>query len=392
MKKKTKLLIRDAFFSTILSCILLLVLSIAFLNIRFFNPFHKAFSDFSFLDIYYSEKFNNTDKVNSDIILVNIENHDREVIANLLDAILKEDPKVVGFDIILEERPEKTKVDTFLAKLLQNKKIITAFEASNSNFIYNDSFFKTKNNSGFAEYNFKDNTAVVREFIGKKLLNNNQEFSFATLIAKAYLSKKKWKKYEFDEKLTKLQTIKYTGNYEAFLNLSLDDFILNENKPFLKDKIVIVGYIGTPTGSPYDIQDKFFTPLNPSPTGKSDSDMFGSVLHANIVNMLIKNDLKHQVSLIWVSIITFICMYFSTILYMKWNKKYKISYRTRKQTFQLIFAITLFALVIWLYKNDIILSPFPIIIGVIIAGSYFKYYKHLTRYINTKRKWKTYLK
>ena len=33
-----------------------------------------------------------------------------------------------------------------------------------------------------------------------------------------------------------------------------------------------------------------------------------------------------------------------------------------------------------------------IILGVLMAGSYFKYYKHLTRYIKTKRKWKTYLK
>jgi uncharacterized membrane protein len=120
--------------------------------------------------------------------------------------------------------------------------------------------------------------------------------------------------------------------------------------------------------------------------------MHGVVIHGNITNMLIKNDLMHRISLFWMCIITFICMYFSTIIYMKWNKKYKISYRTRKQTYQLIFSIILFALVIWLYKNDIILSPFPIIIGIILAGSYFKYYKHLTRYINTKRKWKTYLK
>jgi CHASE2 domain-containing sensor protein len=229
MKKKTKLLIRDAFLSTILSSILLLLLSIAFINTRYFNPLHKAFSDFSFLDIFYSEKFYNTDKVNSDIILVNIENHDREVIANLLDAILKEEPKVVGFDIILEERPEKTKTDTLLAQLLKSKKIVTSFEVSNNNLIFSDPFFKTKDKSGFAEFNFKTNTAVIREFIGKKEFNNNyHQSSFATLIAKKYLSKKQWKKYNYDKKLKTLQTIKYSGNYNTFPYLNLDDFFLKK--------------------------------------------------------------------------------------------------------------------------------------------------------------------
>jgi len=393
MKKKTKLLIRDAFLSTILSSVLLIILSsIVIFNSRFFNPVHKAFSDFSFLDIYYSQKFHNTDKVNSDIILVNIENHDREVIANLLNTILKEDPKVVGFDIILEERPEKTKTDTFLAQLLQNKKVVTAFEVKNDSLNFGDSFFKTRQRSGFTEYNYKPNTEVIREFIGKKEFNETKHASFATLIAKKYLSKKQWKKYDYDEKLNKLQTIKYSGDYTAFPNLSLDDFFLNEDNPILKGKIIIMGYIGSPSGNKFDIQDKFFTPLNPSYAGKSDRDMFGPALHGNITNMLIKNDLMYKISFFWMCIITFICMYFSTMLYMKWSKKYKISYRTRKQTYQLVFSITLLAVVIWLFENDIVFNPFLVIIGIIIAGSYFKYYKHLTRYINTKRKWKTYLK
>ena len=95
MKRKTKLLIRDAFLSTILSCIFLAILSITFVNIRFFNPLHKALKDFSFLDVYYSQKFEDNSKVNKDIVLVNIENHNREGIAIMLEAVLKEDPKVV---------------------------------------------------------------------------------------------------------------------------------------------------------------------------------------------------------------------------------------------------------------------------------------------------------
>ena len=120
--------------------------------------------------------------------------------------------------------------------------------------------------------------------------------------------------------------------------------------------------------------------------------MHGAVIHANIVNMLIKNNFIHKVSNFWLGIITFIGMFISTMVYMKLNRNYKISFRVRKQTYQLIFSVTLLLVVFWLLKKDVILSPFIIIIGILLAGSYFKYYKHLSRYIKTKRKWKTYLK
>ncbi len=392
MKKKTKLLVRDAFLSTILSCILFLILSIAFVNIRFFNPLHKAFSDFSFLDIYYSEKLSEDIKVNNQIILVNIKDYDRSVIASLLEAILKEKPKVVGFDIILEERPEKTKSDTLLANLLRNKKVVTSFEVKDESEIYSDPFFESKHEPGYTNFNFNDKTTVIRDFIGIKKIDHKKKTSLATKIAKEYLKKKQWKKYNYDEKLTKNKIIKFSGNQEKFTTLDLEDILLNDSLPILKNKVVILGYLGATNNHSTDIVDKFFTPLNTYTTGRSDADTFGVVIHANIVNMLINNDLITQVSGFWLYLIVFLCMYFSTMLYMKLNKKYKITYRTRKQTYQFIFSITLLILVFWLYSIDISLSPFPIIVGIVLAGGYFKYYKHLTRYINTKRKWKTYLK
>ena len=85
MKKKTKLLIKDSFFSSILTSIIVLLLAITFVNITFFNPFVKAFEDFDFLDIYYAENFGNSDAINTDIILVNVQDNSRETIANMLD-------------------------------------------------------------------------------------------------------------------------------------------------------------------------------------------------------------------------------------------------------------------------------------------------------------------
>ena len=106
MKKKTKLLIRDSFLSTILSCILVLILLFTIKNITFFNPFVKALTDFNLYDIYYSENFKPNDKINTDIILVNIEHHQRDMLAPLIAHILEQDPKVIGLDVIFEEKKE----------------------------------------------------------------------------------------------------------------------------------------------------------------------------------------------------------------------------------------------------------------------------------------------
>lgn len=393
MKGKTKLLIRDAFFSTILSALLVLILALLFFNIRFFNPLHKAFADFSFLDVFYSESFQENNKVNPDIILVNVGNENRLEIATMLEAVIREQPRTIGIDVIFKDRKENVFVDSMLASLLKHDNIVTSYNITEEAVDYNHPYFGNGTATGFVNYNFDDKTSVVREFVGKIQDEQGDQLSFASQIAKHYLSKK-WKSLDYDNKLEQVQTIKFQGYYDTFQYLEPEDFVTYDRKSNLKDKIVIFGYLGVPTGSKDDIGDKFFTPLNVIVSGKSDADMFGTAIHANIVNMLIKNDFMVRISNFWMGLITFLCMFLSTIYYMRANKKYKISFRTRKRIFQFVISLLILTLSFWLFKLNVVLKPVLPILGIVLAGSYFKYYKHLTRYLKTKtsRKWKTYLK
>ena len=194
--------------------------------------------------------------------------------------------------------------------------------------------------------------------------------------------------------MTHAHTIKYQGHFDNFQYLDFDDFFDSDKKYILKNKIVILGYLGNPIGSKTDIEDKHFTPLNKTFAGKSDKDMFGTVVHANIVNMLIKNNFMITISNFWMVSISFLMMFLSNLYYMRTSRKNKISYRTRKHIYQLILSSFVLGLSLWLYKYDVVLKPSFIIIGIVLAGSYFKYYKHFTRYLKSKtnRKWKTYLK
>ncbi len=391
MKRSTKLLLKDSLLCTLFAFLIIFVLSFLVINMSFFDPLKKVVKDFSFLDVYYAENFNPTHTVNQDIVLINIEHRDRFELAQLLSEVLKADPKVVGVDIIFKDRKEGF-IDTLLAKALHNDKVITSYIIGKDSLINNDSLFLNKKNSGFVNLNFENQESVVREFVGITQFQNQKHLSFASKIAHKVLGKEAWEAYSYDDKFHGTTPIKYTGDYTSFLNFGYEEFMESENKAILKNKIVLLGYLGSPTGNIYDVEDKLFTPLNKITAGKSVPDMFGVVIHANIINMLLKNDLMYRVSNFWIGVLSFICTFF-TIMYFLWlGKRKKITESTVKKIVLFSFTIILTGLALWLFKMGIILKVVPIIGITLLGSSYISYYKHLIDYIKTKMSWESYFR
>jgi len=55
----------------------------------------------------------------------------------------------------------------------------------------------------------------------------------------------------------------------------------------LKDKIVILGFMGPDFSQENEsVTDKFYTPMNQKYAGKSVKDMFGVIIHANVISMI----------------------------------------------------------------------------------------------------------
>lgn len=390
-KKKTKLLLRDALLCTIFSYIIIFVLSFLVVNISFFDPLKKVVKDFSLLDIYYAENLHDVGTLNSEIVLINIEHRDRFELHQLLDAVLEEDPKVVGVDVIFKDRKEAF-IDSILAKTLQHKKIITSYIIEKDSLITNHKLFETGEASGFVNLNFDNQESVVRDFVGVTEIDGVRHRSFSSKIAKKALGDKKWKKYNYDKKFHGNTPINYIGDYTAFLNFGFDEFMLSDNKAVLKDKIVLLGYIGEPMGNVYDVEDKLFTPLNKITAGKSIPDMYGVVIHANIISMLLNNNLLLRVSNFWIGVITFFCTFLILVYIIKMERKSRFTYRLTKKTVLFIFTVVMTGLALWLFKIGIILHIVPIIALTLLSTSFVKFYKDLMGYIKTKRKWKSYMK
>ena len=79
-----------------------------------------------------------------------------------------------------------------------------------------------------------------------------------------------------------------------FYTLDVDDVMTENFVPeMIKDKIVIFGFLVERLGDP-SWSDKFYTPLNKKLAGKANPDMFGVVVHANIVSMILNEDVVTQ--------------------------------------------------------------------------------------------------
>jgi len=388
MRKNIKLLMKDAGLCLLFSVIILYLISFLIVNLSIFNPFTNAFKDFSFLDLYYSQEMFEKKPV-KDIVVVNIEHKDRFEIQQLIEHIKKQDPKVIGLDIVFKDRKDNF-LDSLLGESLQSENIILSKAFLGDTWAYNAAPFK-KNHElvGYSNLNFNLKTDVIREFEGYQDLSDTTQTSFSTLVSKKYVGEK-WEAENMKSILSKPIPINYSGTTDQFFTFSYQEFMETETHPFVKDKIVLVGYVGTPHNSVYDIEDKFFTPLNTKTAGKSPPDMFGVVIHANIIAMLINKDFIKVIPQWIILLITVIITYTALLYFMYASTKKPVSYMLNKKVVQLLFTVFLLWFSLWLYKNKILFKPELIIAVLVLSVEFIGLYKILIFKLNRKYKWKSY--
>lgn len=387
MKLHSKYLFRDAFICVLLTIVFLWVVSFIVLNLSIFNPFTSAFKDFSFLDIYYKEKMEIKNPT-KDIVIINIEKRNRFEIHQLINHIKKGEPNTIGIDVIFKNQKDIF-IDSLLANNLDKKNIFLSKAYINNNWVTNTNVFnKDYNSVGYTNLNFDRSNNVIRKFEGKKTINDSVHYSLSVLIAKYFLGAN-WDN-SIEEQLSNPLTIDYHGNIDSFLNLSYNECMELKKLSLFKNKIILIGYLGTPHGNTKDIEDKLYTPLNHRIAGKSPPDMFGVVLHANLIQMLIKNSFFKVVPKWLTVIIALIITYFSVAFFIVYNTKYQASFAFIKKIVQLITTILLLWLSLLFFKYKILFKPELIIVFLIVGIELIGTYKIIAKKLNTKYKWKSY--
>lgn len=358
-------------------------------NFGAFDLYRLAFKEFSFLDTYYAQKMApDTKQVNPQLVLINVQHLGREELAILIEKVQQQAPKVIGVDVIFKDDREALS-DERLWKALQPENVVTAYAIQNREFIKNDpklGVFRHK--LGYANFNFDTYNAVIRNFQAKKVFDGFEFHSFGLRVAQRYLGRKT--KLEWKGMLAKSTPINYSGGREHYFSFNAEEILQRDSVPVLKDKIVLLGYLGTPIGNPYDIEDRHFTPLNQEFVGKSAPDTFGIVIHANIIEMLINKKKLKEAPIGVLLLVGFVLTFLAIAYFIRLNKKRIERYMLVRKLTQLGVTIFFIWVALLLLSANIYFKITELIWYAVLSIECIWAYKVLSNYMKNKFGWESY--
>lgn len=387
------LLFRDTILCTLFTLIIAGLLYFVFVNISFLNVFSRAFGDFEFTDIYYSRQLGKRE-TSKNIILVNVGHVDRAEIAKAIEIVSRQNPKVIGLDMIFKDLKSPAS-DSLLRKALQKTHIVTSYGVHSDTLTANHPFFTSPSGkSGFVNVLPKEDYLVIRDVETWKLSSQKDTLiSFPAQIA--FMHTPGLRKETL--KLSSPIPIDYIGNIGtgdspgSFMHFDIPDILSRQSIPVMEKAIVIFGYLGH---NPHDIEDKHFTPMNPVIAGKSLPDMYGAVIHANIIKTLIPGNTPSyllKVSRFW----TYFWALLSCMVFLFWglqyNKKRPVLFEVTLKIIQFLLSIIILFIALLLLKARILLTITPVLALTILGLEMINFFKSLMHYLKEKYAWKSYL-
>lgn len=299
-------------------------------ELKVFNAFDsigKALGDVELTDYVFSN-MRDQPELDTNIVVINIGLLNRRQIAEQIEIVRQFNPKVIGVDIffdcnglpydtlncpplkdtvgnaMLSRAIKKAGNVVLVTKTLQSKELQSQPERWEeldslrvSDPMYRDSAFAEGYASLETDAAYQDDVKTCRTFNPTLTVDGKRELAFSVQMAMMYDSVKT---NRFLERNNFSEIINFRGNILdmfdqtdyglAFYAIDVEDFYAGNFLPgMIKDKIVIFGFLGKDFYDP-SWADKFYTPLNRKMAGKANPDMFGVVVHANIVSMILKED------------------------------------------------------------------------------------------------------
>ena len=263
------------------------------INCGFLSPVATALGDFDVYDIVYS-KLLEEQPVDTNIVLVNIGNLSRKELAEEITVINKFNPAVIGVDAFfeVEKDPDSDSLLSLSFSNCRNLVMVDKLDSFNQATKHYGSLyssiarFSRYSKGGFA--NLPNDDAVgfrtIREFRPMEKVKDSTVLAFSSKIVSVFNNNEF---QHLSQRGNQNEIINFRGNYNRFY--FVDTYQYAEpgvNLSFIKDKIVLMGYMG-PDFNTKTLEDVFFTPLNDRYAGKSFPDMYGIVIHANIISMIL---------------------------------------------------------------------------------------------------------
>ena len=319
-----------------------------------FDPIGQAIGDVELSDIAFSHIREGEPKPDENITIVNVGTLDRGEIGDQIRNIARHKPRVLAFDLILNcstmdsvtcaetfsfennynfhsaiREAESLGIKVVMAEKLQQTKDLIEKHGDidmYDSIEHTDHFLRLNSFEGFVNLDtdaeHQEDLKLCREINPLIMVNGHPELAFSVRIAMMFDSLKAKK---FLRRGNSSEVINYRGNTPDFYGATagsysgryqfLDAYQVLDSSSFseemIRDKIVIFGFHGVDL-TDRSWEDKFFTPLNINYAGRSRPDMYGVVVHANVVSMILNEDYIDIMPL-WQSILIAILVTFLTV-------------------------------------------------------------------------------
>jgi CHASE2 domain-containing sensor protein len=284
-------------------------------NADWLNQLQNTVQDLQVTDMVFSRIRNiNAVPVDTNIVIVNIGYLQRKQIAEQINILNRYDPKVIGIDVqFFKTKPPEQ--DIPLAMALSNVKNLVMvskleYNEDKKNFdsisLPNPEFLKYAN-TGFANFIIgEEEFKTTRVFSPIEKHGNETELAFSVKIAQLFNSKSVDK---FLKRNNEVETINFRRNINKYRILDINDvFLKQDSLDLMKGKIILMGFLGPDTSTLVN-EDVFYTPMNLQYIGKTFPDMYGVVIHANIISMILSEDYINTIPL-WVRILLIVLIAF----------------------------------------------------------------------------------
>lgn len=386
-------LILESFIATILIFIIFSLLKLFPLKFEFVKPIRQELNDFDVYDLVYSGIDQKNLKRDQNIVLVQVGN-DRPTILKQITTIKKYQPKVLGVDVIFQSPSSEPIIDSSLSAELNDPFIITGsrldIDTPHHSIAIKGNYFDSpqrKNHSGY--FNFLgDQNSVIRTYYPFMDVEAKNVSAFTSAIARQFDTVA----YSLLVKKSQApQIIQYSGNIGNYTVLNaqdlqgIDSIQLSE---LFYHKIVLLGVIYTE--EPKVMEDLHFTPVNEKLQGKSYPDMYGMVIHANILSMILANQYPMQLSNLISLLIAFLISWIVIYSQIKVYGKNKHPSHLIMILFQFFFIIAFVYLALLLFRyGHIKIQLLSILLCVILSVELLGIYKPLAFWMNRKFNYKT---
>ncbi len=390
-----------------------------------FDPISQALTDFEMTDYAFSN-LRPDPLVDERIVIVNIGNLARRDVAQQINIIRQFKPRVIGIDsyfncegrlrdtvncralldtlgnLLLEDAIKQAGNVVLVSKLLQKTKTTMdpeAFEVQDS-VEYSDLAFSLYAKNGFANLItdppaiYQEDVKQCRSFVPKFTINEDDNYAFAVQLCmqfdsvktKRFLARNKDEEFinyrgnvEFEDIRLKTVAKRETSTTrfpKMFSAIDVDQlFNLEFDSSLFKDKIVIMGFLGSYFGDP-SWNDKYFTPLNKKVAGRANPDMFGVVVHANIASMILNKDYVNAL-VDWQKIaIAFIVCFFTVALFIVIDRNLPAWFDTLSVTIQVFQILAISGMIVYFFAYFTFKLDLSITLGVsALVGPCYDIYK-----------------